>query len=117
MYRDRYFKDATFVALRIIEPVAQKHNLTMIEIALRWCEHHSALQMDNGGRDGILIGVSSFEQLQGNLKDLEKGPLPEEVLKVLDEAWMITKATEQKYYHLDLKYTYDTQKALFKQDS
>ena len=113
-YRDRYFKDATFDALRLIEPIAQKHGLTLIEIALRWCRHHSALKMDHGGRDGIIIGVSSSAQLEGNLKHLEKGPLPDQVVKTLDEAWLITKPTTPNYWHLDLKYTYDTQEALFK---
>ena len=113
MYRKRYFKDATFDALRLIEQAAQKHSLTLLEVALRWCTHHSALKMQNGGRDGVIIGVSSFGQLESNLKDLEKGPLPEEVVKSLDEAWMITKATTPNYWHLDLEYTYDTQAALF----
>ena len=113
-YRKRYFKDATFDALRVIEPVAQKHNLTMLEIALRWCMHHSALKMQEGGRDGVIIGVSSLDQLKSNLADLEKGPLPDDVIKVLDEAWMITKPTTANYWHLDLHYTYDTQEALFK---
>ena len=117
LYRKRYFKDATFDALRLIEPVAQKHNLTMLEIALRWCTHHSALKVQNGGRDGVIIGVSSFGQLESNLKDLEKGPLPDDVLKVLDEAWLITKPTTQNYWHLDLEYKYDTQAALFKPKS
>lgn len=117
LYRTRYFKDATFDALRLIEPVAQKHNLTMLEIALRWCTHHSALKMQNGGRDGVIIGVSSLAQLESNLKDLEKGPLPDDVIKALDEAWLITKPTTTNYWHLDLKYTYDTQRALFKPKS
>lgn len=34
MYRKRYFKDATFDALRLIEPVVQKHNLTLLEVSL-----------------------------------------------------------------------------------
>ncbi|KAL9610640.1 MAG: hypothetical protein Q9167_004682 [Letrouitia subvulpina] len=114
MYRKRYFKDATFDALRIIEPVAEKHGLTMLEIALRWLVHHSALRIENGGRDGAIIGVSSYEQLEGNLKDFAKGPLPDEVVKALDEAWLIAKPTTPNYWHLDLKYTYDTQEALFK---
>ncbi len=86
----------------------------MLEIALRWCTHHSALKMQDGGTDGVIIGVSSLEQLKSNLGDLEKGPLPEEVLKALDEAWLIAKPTTPNYWHLDLKYTYDTQQALFK---
>lgn len=113
MYRARYFKDATWEALRIIEPVVQKHNLTMIEVAFRWCIHHSALNIKDG-RDGIIMGVSSLQQLEQNLKDCDKGPLPEEVVKALDDAWLVTKATTPNYWHLDLKYTYDTQQALFR---
>jgi aflatoxin B1 aldehyde reductase len=106
MYRARYFKNATFDALALIEPVVQKHNLTLIETALRWCVHHSGLRIKDGN-DGIIIGVSSLEQLEGNLRDLEKGPLPDEVVKTLDEAWLIAKPTSVNYWHLDLKYTYD----------
>ncbi|KAL8933563.1 MAG: hypothetical protein Q9216_006308 [Gyalolechia sp. 2 TL-2023] len=113
-YRNRYFKDATFDALRLIEQTALKHSLTLLEIGLRWCVHHSTLRMKDAGRDGVIIGVSSFNQLEGNLKDLEKGPLPDDVVKTLDEAWLITKATTPNYWHFDLKYTYDTQEALFK---
>jgi len=99
MYRERYFKDAVFDALNIIEPVVQKHNLTLLETALRWCVHHSELKTKvKGGNDGIIIGISSLKQLESNLADLEKGPLPEEVVKVLDEAWLITKPTTPAYF-------------------
>ncbi|KAJ5793851.1 Drug/metabolite transporter [Penicillium paradoxum] len=112
-YRARYFRDATFEALSIIEPVVEKHGLTLLETALRWARHHSALRMDNGGRDGVLVGVSSFAQLETNLADLQKGPLPEEVVQALDQAWLVAKSNSPNYWHLDLKYTYDTQKAIF----
>lgn len=108
LYRSRYFKDATFDALRIIEPVVEKHGLTLAETALRWVHHHSALKMDNHGRDGVLIGVSNFEQLEHNLRDMQKGPLPVEVVEALDQAWLVTKPTTPNYWHLDLKYTYNT---------
>ncbi len=99
MYRDRYFKDATFEALRIVEEAASKHDLTLLEIALRWCVHHSKLKTRaKGGNDGVIIGVSSFQQLEGNLKDLEKGPLPEDVVEALDKAWMVNKATAPVYW-------------------
>ena len=115
MYRKRYFKDATFEALRIIEPVVQKHNLTLIETAFRWLMHHSQLKLEGSGQgsDGIIIGVSSQEQLETNLKCIEEGPLPDEVVKALDEAWLVCKPTTANYWHLDLNYTYDTKEALF----
>jgi aflatoxin B1 aldehyde reductase len=113
MYRKRYFKDGTFRALQIVEQAAEKANLTLLEIALRWCVHHSALKV-KGGDDGVIIGVSNFDQLKSNIADLQKGPLPQEVVDALDEAWLIAKPTTTNYWHLDLKYTYDTQAAIFK---
>ena len=112
-YRERYFKDETFDALRIVEEAAQKHNLTLLEVAFRWMVHHSDLNIKDGGNDGIIIGISNHDQLVQNLKDIEKGPLPEDVVKALDEAWMVCKPTTANYWHLDLKYTYDTRAALF----
>lgn len=112
MYRKRYFKDGTFEALRVIQPVVEKHGLTLIETALRWIVHHSKLKIKDGN-DGILIGVSSLDQLKSNLANLEKGPLPDEVVQALDDGWLIAKPTSPPYWHLDLEYTYDTQKALY----
>jgi aflatoxin B1 aldehyde reductase len=110
-YRQRYFRDANFDALRIIEPVVKKYGLTLIETAFRWLVHNSKLDIKSG-QDGILMGVSSLEQLTQNLKDVEKGPLPDEVVKALDEAWLIAKPTSVDYWHLDLRYSYDVRKAL-----
>ena len=114
-YRKRYFQDATFEALEMIQKTANEHQLSMVEIAFRWVMHHSTLNCKDNGGDGIIIGASSKEQLEQNLRDLEKGPLPEEVVSVLDQAWTKCKATTPNYWHLDLKYTYDTKKALFGQ--
>jgi len=110
-YRERYFKDSNFAALQIIEPIVEKYKLTMVETALRWVVNHSALSVKDGN-DGVVIGVSSLEQLDQNLKDCEKGPLPQEVLDALDKAWLTCKPDTPNYWHLDLKYTYDTRKAL-----
>lgn len=112
-YRKRYFKDATFEALKIIQPVVEKNGLTMLETAFRWLTNHSALNIKDGGNDGIIIGISSEQQLKQNLENLEKGPLPEEVVQALDEAWLVCKPTTTNYWHLDLEYTYDTKQALF----
>ncbi|KAH7078682.1 aflatoxin B1 aldehyde reductase member 2 [Paraphoma chrysanthemicola] len=99
MYRERYFKNSTFEALKLVEGAAEKHKLTLLEIALRWCIHHSELKTRaKGGNDGVIIGVSSFSQLEGNLADLEKGPLPEDVVQTLDEAWMVAKASAPTYF-------------------
>lgn len=97
MYRDRYFKDANFEALKVIKPVADKFGLTLLEVAFRWCVHHSKLEVADGN-DGVVIGVSSLAQLEANLSDLEKGPLPDEVVEILDVAWQITKPSCITYW-------------------
>ncbi|KAI0655684.1 Aldo/keto reductase [Cubamyces menziesii] len=97
LYRARYWQEPYFRALEQIDAVAQKHGLTMAEIALRWLEHHSQLSREY--RDAIIIGASSIKHVEQNLVDLEKGPLPEEVVKVLEEAWLIVSPYATKYFH------------------
>ncbi|VUC24739.1 unnamed protein product [Clonostachys rosea] len=111
-YRKRYFHESTFKSLQLIEQATEKHGLTLIETALRWVVHHSALKIKDGN-DGILIGVSSVEQLENNLDNFEKGPLPDDVVQALDEAWKVSKPDSTNYWHGDVVYTYNTQKALF----
>ena len=97
-YRDRYFKDEVFESLTMIQPVVEKNGLTMLETGLRWCVHHSELKVGGDGNDGIIIGISNFQHLKDNLHHLERGPLPKEVVDVLDQAWMICKANAPKYF-------------------
>ncbi|KAK6070516.1 aflatoxin b1 aldehyde reductase member 2 [Seiridium cupressi] len=112
-YRSRYFKDSTFNALRTIEEAVSKHEgLTLIETALRWTVHHSGLKIKDGN-DGVIIGISSLQQLDGNLDNLEKGPLPDDVVEAIDKAWLISKAEAPNYWHKDLVYKYDTIQALW----
>ncbi|KAI0790214.1 Aldo/keto reductase [Irpex lacteus] len=96
-YRKRYWNEAYFHALSLIEAVAQKHNLTLAEVALRWLSHHSQLKKEYG--DAVIIGASSKAHIEQNLLDLEKGPLPEEVVKALDEAWVSVQGVATNYWH------------------
>lgn len=97
MYRERFFKDTNFEALRIIEPVAEKYQVSLREVAFRWLVHHSKLEVTDGN-DGVVIGVSSMKQLRENLEDLEKGPLPKEVVQALDQSWEVTKPSCPLYW-------------------
>ncbi|GAA6022527.1 hypothetical protein JCM11491_005589, partial [Sporobolomyces phaffii] len=93
-YRQRYWNESYFEALDKIGPVANEYGLTLAEVALRWISHHSLLSRDRG--DAVLIGASSVQHLESNLDDLEKGPLPERVVQVLDEAWELVKPVATK---------------------
>ncbi|KAF8906055.1 Aldo/keto reductase [Gymnopilus junonius] len=96
-YRSRYWKEPYFKAVSSIKTVSDKYNLTLTEVALRWISHHSLLKREYG--DAVLIGASSLNHIEQNLVDLEKGPLPEEVVKALDEAWFEVQPYASRYFH------------------
>ncbi|TFK64070.1 Aldo/keto reductase [Pluteus cervinus] len=95
-YRNRYWNEAYFEALAPIRAVAENHNLTLPEVALRWISHHSLMKREHG--DAVLIGASSLAHIRQNLIDLEKGPLPDEVVKTLDDAWLKVQSHATKYF-------------------
>lgn len=95
-YRGRYWNEAYFDALDVIRPVAERLGMTTAEAAVRWVSHHSLLERDRG--DAVITGASSAEQLEQNLTSLEKGPLPEEMVKALDEGWAIVKGVCKPYF-------------------
>jgi aflatoxin B1 aldehyde reductase len=107
-YRGRYFRDACFEAVQAIEGAISPFSLSIVEASLRWLVHHSELRVaqERAGNDGVIIGISSLEQLRDNLGYLEKGPLPDKVVEALDEAWHIVKANCPDYWHGELKYAY-----------
>ena len=96
LYRDRYFNDVYLGVIDRLIPVIDKYGLTVTETGLRWLVHHSKLRPFDG--DGIVIGASSTGQLDSNLKDLQKEPLPNEVVQALDEAWHSTRAVVKTYW-------------------
>ena len=80
-----------------LHQVAKKHDLREAECALRWMTNHSLLKREFG--DVIIIGASSAAQLEENLVNLEKGPLPEDVVAALDEGWQTVRGICAKYFH------------------
>jgi aflatoxin B1 aldehyde reductase len=74
--------ERNFDALENLRPVAAKHNLTEAECGLRWITHHPALKKGLG--DALIVDASRTSQLEENLANLEKGPLPEDVVQALD---------------------------------
>lgn len=89
--------------------------MTIMEVSLRWLVWHSALRGDgdvegnsdgngnsNSASDGIIVGGSTVQQLEGVLGclgffDQEGGKgrvgmeLPSEVLRAVDEVWEIVR--------------------------
>jgi aflatoxin B1 aldehyde reductase len=96
-YRKRYWQDEYFDALDLLRAAAKKHGLSEAECALRWIVNHSQLSKEHG--DAIIIGASSSAQLDENLTNLEKGPLPDDIVEALDEGWLKVKAVARQYFH------------------
>jgi aflatoxin B1 aldehyde reductase len=95
-YRGRYWNDVYFDALDIVRPVAAKLGISTAEAALRWVNHHSEMKREFG--DAVIIGASSAKQLEENLTNLEKGPLPDELVKAFDEGWAVAKSVVKPYF-------------------
>lgn len=94
-YRGRYWNDVYFDALDIVRPVAAGLGISTAEAAWRGVNHHSKMKREFG--DAIIISEFSTKQLEENLANLEKGPLPDEVLKAFDEGWAVAKSVVRPY--------------------
>ena len=70
-------------AMRTFDVETKFHNLTPMEVAVRWIAHHSALREE----DGIILGASNNEQICETVAMIKKGPLSKEVLKTVDNVW------------------------------
>ncbi|KAH6953814.1 NADP-dependent oxidoreductase domain-containing protein, partial [Ilyonectria sp. MPI-CAGE-AT-0026] len=97
LHHTRYVNDLSFHALEVIQAEASKHGLTEAECALRWLVHHSVLDAALG--DKIIIGASRAGQLEENLVHLEKGPLPDDVVTAMENAYLRVKGVVPKYFH------------------
>lgn len=97
-YRKRYFHDAIFEAIEVIRPKAEAHQIPLAEVALRWCMHHSVLKKEYN--DHVIFSASSIKHVQENLTAFEKGPLPDALVKAIDEAWtVVNKSGQAPKYH------------------
>src|SRR3569833_2419822 len=96
-YRRRYWNDVYFDALDVVRPVAKKLGMSTAEAAVRCVNHHSLMKKEFKNTNNNK--TSSAKQLEENLENLEKGPLPEEMVKAFDEGWEIAKSVCRPYFH------------------
>ena len=95
-YRTRYFNDAYFNGINQFTSIAKNNNLTPAETALRYLNHHSQLKKENN--DAIIIGGSNIHHIEQNLDDLEKGPLPQNVVDEINNLWPTLNPFANSYY-------------------
>jgi aflatoxin B1 aldehyde reductase len=77
--------------------VVKKNGLTVGKAAMRWLKHHSELKQNLG--DAIIVGASSVKHLEDDLLDLEKDPLPQDVMEAVEKTWPMVKDVALKYWH------------------
>lgn len=95
-YKQRYWKESFFNAVDSLREACEKAEIPMAEAALRWIAYHSQMDAEKG--DGIIIGASKTSQLIQNIESVKKGPLPEAVATVYDEAWQVCKDDAPPYF-------------------
>jgi aflatoxin B1 aldehyde reductase len=95
-YRERYWKSDYFQALEAIRGACRDCQVDMVTAALNWVLFHSPLTTTDG--NGLIIGVSNFNQLTANLNCLRRGPLPEQLVASFEHAWELTRHTCPAYF-------------------
>ena len=97
-YRNRYWKESFFAALKIIQAACEKQGITTVEGVYRWLAHHSMLDPQRG--DAILIGASKLSHLKQNMAAAEAGPLPDDTVRAFETAWTAVKGDSPEYFTL-----------------
>nr|OQO28283.1 hypothetical protein B0A51_03902 [Rachicladosporium sp. CCFEE 5018] len=82
-FSSMYVNDLSLELHESLSAVCAKDGLTLKEATLRWLMHHSALGKD----DGVILGASSLEQMEENLRACEGGPLGEELVNLYEDVW------------------------------
>lgn len=82
------------IAFQSLRESLAKHNISGGEAAFRWLQHHSMLEP----HDAIIVGASSVSQLEQNIGDCERGPLPDEIVSFLEGTWTNYKGRAPPYH-------------------
>ncbi|GJJ77684.1 hypothetical protein EMPS_10043 [Entomortierella parvispora] len=83
LFRGHYWNDPK---------ASQVNKIPLLEATLRWMKHHSGL----AAKDGIILGASSLQHLEENLKN--KGPLRQSMIDAFDEDWETVKPVSSTYF-------------------
>jgi aryl-alcohol dehydrogenase-like predicted oxidoreductase len=67
-------------AVEKLMKLAEEHGLSILELAMKWCDSRSAVT-------SIISGVSRLEQIKQNITVLEGAPLSAEILAACDDVW------------------------------
>lgn len=96
-YQERYWKPGYFSVLNDIATVCTSIEIAPAEAAIRWLKHHSALD-SSWAKHGVILGASSLDHLQQNLKAMQGEELPQDIVDAFDAAWETVQPSCIKYF-------------------
>ncbi|MCL6459318.1 MAG: aldo/keto reductase, partial [Gorillibacterium sp.] len=79
-YYDRYWSDENFAAVEKLTEISSEHNLTILQLAMKWCAGQKNVT-------SIITGVSRLSQIEQNIASIEGDPLATGILAQCDEIW------------------------------
>ncbi len=77
---DRFWTDYNFAAVGKLQQIAADNNMTLPEMALRWC-------LSQPATDCVIIGVSRADQLASNIAYADAQPLSADLLQQCNAVW------------------------------
>ena len=90
MYRERYWNEAQFDAVRHLQLVAADAGITLVELAFRWLLGRPVV-------GAVILGASSPDQLAANLAAADGPALPADVEAACDEVWARLRGAAPRY--------------------
>ncbi len=90
MYLDRYWHGVYFDAQRDVAAIANRASMSGVQLAFRWLLSQPLV-------DCVLLGATSMDQLQENLKACEGPALDPAILKECDAVWEKLRGATPKY--------------------
>jgi len=89
-YYKRYWSEENFAAVEELMKIAEQHNMSLLEMAMKWCAQQETVV-------SVISGVSRISQIEQNIASLEGDSLSEAVLAACDEVWYKLVRRRPKY--------------------
>jgi 1-deoxyxylulose-5-phosphate synthase len=90
VYLDRYWHEPYLEAVERVADVARRAGLSMTELSLRWLLSRTIV-------DSVILGVTSMDQLDSNVKASQGPPLSQEVLDECQAVWVRLRGVTPQY--------------------
>ena len=89
-YLDRYWNEVNLKAVGQLATIAQSYGRSLVSLALNWLLHHASV-------DVLILGASSLKQLENNLRAIEEGPFPSDIISSVNAVWKKVRAVAPQY--------------------